>query len=147
MPLIQGDLEKAGIKVELLATDNATYLKELNARKSGTASSPSVAVRRCRRRSRSSTSRRLRTAPRCSPATPTRRSSNSGQLALSTTDEAAQDAAYHELAKILNDDVPQVNLWADDLIQAYSKKLGGGFKIHVNERETFMNVETWTLSQ
>ena len=67
--------------------------------------------------------------------------------ALSTTDAAAQDAAYHELAKILNEDLPQINLWADDLVQVYTKKLGGGFKVHLNERETFMNVETWELSQ
>jgi hypothetical protein len=26
-----------------------------------------------------------------------------------------------------------------------SKGLGGGFDIHLNERETFMDVETWTL--
>jgi hypothetical protein len=26
-----------------------------------------------------------------------------------------------------------------------SKRLGGGFDIHLNERESFMDVETWTL--
>ena len=47
MPLIQGDLQKAGVKVDLVPTDNATYLKDYNDRTHrGTASSPSVAARR-----------------------------------------------------------------------------------------------------
>jgi ABC-type transport system substrate-binding protein len=62
-----------------------------------------------------------------------------------TADPAKQDEAYHELAKILNEDLPQLNLYAPNLVMVATKRLGGGFKVHLNERETFMNVETWEL--
>jgi peptide/nickel transport system substrate-binding protein len=147
MPLIQGDLEKAGIKVELQPTDNATYLKELNAR---TSWDGFIAIGGSEALSPQKSKQYFSPAPDGAKVQSGYTNPKIFELwatGLSTTDEAAQDAAYHELAKILNEDVPQVNLWADDLIQSYSKKLGGGFKVHVNERETFMNVETWTLSQ
>ena len=49
------------------------------------------------------------------------------------------------MAKILNEDVPQANLYSPDLVMVASKRLGGGFDIHLNERESFMDVEAWTL--
>ena len=32
-----------------------------------------------------------------------------------------------------------------DLVMAASTSLGGDFDIHLNERETFMDVEGWTI--
>jgi peptide/nickel transport system substrate-binding protein len=60
-------------------------------------------------------------------------------------DPAVRDEAYHELALILNEDLPQIHTHAPSLVMAASDSLGGGFDIHLNERETFMDVETWTL--
>jgi peptide/nickel transport system substrate-binding protein len=64
-----------------------------------------------------------------------------------TTDPAQRDAAYHQLALILNTDVPNMELLSPNLVDGASKKLGGGFQVHLNDRETMMNVETWTISQ
>jgi len=64
----------------------------------------------------------------------------------STTDPAARDNFYHQAALILNDEQPELYLWSPFNLHAYPKKLGGGFEIHPNDRETMMNVETWTLT-
>src|SRR5438477_1942725 len=108
----------------------------------GTASSPSAAVRPLPRTSRSSTSPRTASMSRgyTNP-----RICELWAAARSTPDAAKQDESYHELAKILNEDVPQVNLYSPNLVMVSTKRLDGGFKVHLNERETFMNVETWTL--
>jgi hypothetical protein len=38
-----------------------------------------------------------------------------------------------------------IHLYAPALVMVSDKDLGGGFDIHLNERESFMDVETWTL--
>lgn len=63
-----------------------------------------------------------------------------------TTVAADRDKYYHEAALILNSDEPALYLWSPYNLDVYPKGLGGGFAIHPNERETMMNVETWTLS-
>jgi len=145
MPLLQSDLQKAGVKVELTPLDTATYGTTFNKRGSWDGA---IAIGGSEALSPQKTKQYYKPAP---DGTKFQSGYTNPQIfdlwsqGLSTTDPAKQDAAYHQLALILNTDVPMINLYADDLIQAYSKKLGGGFKIHVNERETFMNVETWTL--
>jgi ABC-type transport system substrate-binding protein len=147
MPLIQSDLQKIGVTVDLMPTDNATYLKDYNTRG---AWDGFIAVGGSEALTPQKSKQYFKPAPdgaKIESGYTNPKIFDLWATALSTTDAAAQDAAYHELAKILNTDLPQINLYADDLIMAYKKTIGGGFKIHLNERETFMNVETWTFSQ
>jgi peptide/nickel transport system substrate-binding protein len=65
----------------------------------------------------------------------------------STTVPDQRDAFYHQAALILNDEVPELYLWSPFNLDAYPKTLGGGFAIHPNDRETMMDIETWTLGQ
>jgi peptide/nickel transport system substrate-binding protein len=145
MPLIQGDLQKAGINVELMPLDTATFGTTSNTRG---AWDGFIAVGGSEALSPQKTKQYYKPAP---DGTKFQSGYTNPEIftlwaqGLSTTDPAAQDAAYHKLALILNTDVPMINLYADDLVQVYKKTLGGGFKVHLNERETFMNVETWTL--
>lgn len=148
MPLIQSDLQAAGVNVQLMPTDNATYLADYNDR---TKWDGFVAV------GGSEALTPQKSKQYFKPADQGGSKFESGYTnpqiftdwatALGSTDPTVQDNAYHDLAKILNTDLPQINLYADDLVQSFTTKLGGGFKVHLNERETFMNVETWTLSQ
>jgi peptide/nickel transport system substrate-binding protein len=145
MPLIQGDLQKAGITVDLMPLDTATFGTTSNKRG---AWDGFIAIGGSEALSPQKTKQYYKAAPDGAKFQSGYTNPQIFDLwakGLSTTDPAAQDAAYHQLALILNTDVPMINLYADDLIQAYTKKLGGGFKVHLNERETFMNVETWTL--
>ena len=147
MPLIQSDLEAAGVKVQLMPTDNATYLTDYNDR---TTWDGFIAVGGSEALSPQKSEQYFKPAPdgaKFESGYTNPQIFTDWATALASTDATAQDTAYHDLAKILNTDVPQINLYADDLIQAWTNKLGGGFKVHLNERETFMNVETWTLSQ
>ena len=142
MPLIQSDLQAAGLVVELVPTDNETYLAKYNDR---TQWDGFIAVGGSEGLSPN----------RSAQYFPTTGTTESGYInprifelwaeGRSTADPAEQDAIYHELAKILNEDVPQANLYSPDLVMVASKSLGGGFDIHLNERESFMDVETWTL--
>jgi len=61
-------------------------------------------------------------------------------------DATKRDEMYHQLALILNTDLPMIHLYAPNLVMVSTKRLGGGFAVHLNERESFMNVETWTLA-
>lgn len=146
MPLIQADLVAAGINAELVPTDGAqSYVGLLGDRTNWDGSiaiGGSEALSPDRSRQYYSTE-----------ATDTSTNSNYTNprifelwtAGVSTVDPAARDEAYHELALILNTDLPMVHLYAPDLVMVSAKGLGGGFDIHLNERESFMDVETWTL--
>jgi peptide/nickel transport system substrate-binding protein len=143
MPLIQGDLQAAGITVELVPTDNAQYLELYGDR---TKWDGFIAVGG----SEGLTPDRSRQY--FNPDDPTIESGYQNPRIFelwaagrATSDPAQRDVAYKELATILNEDVPQANLYSPDLVMVASKSLGGGFDIHLNERESFMDVETWTL--
>jgi peptide/nickel transport system substrate-binding protein len=143
MPLIQGDLQAAGVTVELMPTDNAQYLDMYNDR---TKWDGFIAVGG----SEGLTPDRSRQY--FSPDDPTIESGYQNPRIFelwaqgrATSDPAQRDIAYKELATILNEDLPQINLYSPDLVMVASKRLGGGFDIHLNERESFMDVETWTL--
>jgi peptide/nickel transport system substrate-binding protein len=143
MPLIQSDLQAAGLVVELVPTDNETYLAKYNDR---TQWDGFIAVGGSEGLSPDRSAQYFKNDD-------TDFESNYKNPRIfelwaegrSTADPAEQDAIYHELAQILNEDVPQANLYSPDLVMVASKGLGGGFDIHLNERETFMDVETWTL--
>ena len=62
-------------------------------------------------------------------------------------DPAARDAKYQEVAKILNDEVAVVSLWAPFDVHAAVTGLGGGFSIYRDPRRSFTDIETWTLSE
>jgi peptide/nickel transport system substrate-binding protein len=66
--------------------------------------------------------------------------------ARSSSDEAKRAPYYAQIAKILNQDVPEITLWQQSNLDAYTSKLGGTFKIFSNDRDTFFNVAGWTLA-
>ncbi len=63
-----------------------------------------------------------------------------------TADPAARQDIYNQLAQILNTDVPYNWLWTVQTTNAASTRLGGGFEIYPNARESFSRVETWQLA-
>ncbi len=56
----------------------------------------------------------------------------------------AQDAILHKLALDLNDNLPEIYLWQPNYLHVYSDRLGGGFAIYPNERESFQKILDWT---
>jgi len=142
MPLIQSDLQAAGLKVELVPTDNETYLAKYNDR---TQWDGFIAVGGSEGLSPDRSAQYFPKDGKTESAYTNPRIFELWAEGRATADAAKQDELYHELAKILNEDVPQANLYSPNLVMVATKKLGGGFDIHLNERESFMDVETWTL--
>jgi peptide/nickel transport system substrate-binding protein len=66
--------------------------------------------------------------------------------ARSSTDDAVRAPVYAQIAKILNEDVPNLALWQTSSLDAYTTRLGGTFKIFSNDRDTFFDVANWQLS-
>jgi peptide/nickel transport system substrate-binding protein len=58
----------------------------------------------------------------------------------------AQDAILHELALDLNENLPEIYLWQPNYLHVYSERLGGGFAIYPNERESFQKILDWTYA-
>jgi peptide/nickel transport system substrate-binding protein len=58
----------------------------------------------------------------------------------------AQDQILHKLALDLNENLPEIYLWQPNYLHVYSDKLGGGFAIYPNERESFQKILDWTYS-
>jgi peptide/nickel transport system substrate-binding protein len=58
----------------------------------------------------------------------------------------AQDAALHKLALTLNENLPEIYLWQPNYLHVYSDRLGGGFAIYPNERESFKKILDWTYA-
>ncbi len=142
MPLIQSDLQAAGVTVELVPTDNETYLAKYNDR---TQWDGFIASGGSEGLSPDRSAQYFTTEGKTESGYTNPRIFELWAEGRATADPAKQDELYHELAKILNEDVPQANLYSADLVMVASKSLGGGFDIHLNERESFMDVETWTL--
>jgi len=67
------------------------------------------------------------------------------QAAAAVTGEA-QDAILHELALDLNENLPEIYLWQPNYLHVYSDRLGGGFAIYPNERESFQKILDWTYA-
>jgi peptide/nickel transport system substrate-binding protein len=63
-----------------------------------------------------------------------------------TGDAAEQAAIYAQIAQILNTDVPYNWLWAVANTHANSTAVGG-FTYYPNARETFAQIEKWTLTR
>ncbi len=143
MPLIQSDLQAAGVTVELVPTDNEAYLAKYNDR---TQWDGFIAVGGSEGLSPDRSAQYFtKDDPKFESGYTNPRIFELWAEGRATADPAKQDEVYHELAKILNEDVPQANLYSPNLVMVASKRLGGGFDVHLNERESFMDVETWTL--
>ena len=65
--------------------------------------------------------------------------------ARSVTDPAARDAIYHQIALILNTDLPSLYWWTGQNVHVATTKLGGGFAVPGFERYAVMNIQDWTL--
>jgi peptide/nickel transport system substrate-binding protein len=142
MPLIQSDLQAAGVTVELVPTDNETYLAKYNDR---TQWDGFIAVGGSEGLSPDRSAQYFPKDGKTESGYTNPRIFELWAQGRATADPAKQDEIYHELAKILNEDVPQANLYSPNLVMVATKRLGGGFDVHLNERESFMDVETWTL--
>ncbi len=144
MPLIQADMQTAGINVELLPTEGAeAFVAVMNDRSAWEGFmhiGGSEGLSPDRSKGYYSASNAELLSGYQNP-----RIFELWDAGVATGDAALRDEAYHELALILNEDMPMVHLYAPDLVMVAKKGLGGGFDIHLNERETFMDVETWTL--
>jgi peptide/nickel transport system substrate-binding protein len=143
MPLIQADLNAAGIAAELLPTEGAeAYVAVFEDR---TAWEGSIAIGGSEALSPDRSKQYYSESPTFQSGYTNPRIFELWADGVSTGDPAARDAIYHELALILNTDLPMVHLYSPSLVMASTDRLGGGFDIHLNERETFMDVNTWTL--
>jgi peptide/nickel transport system substrate-binding protein len=58
----------------------------------------------------------------------------------------AQDEILHQLALDLNENLPEIYLWQPNYLHVYTDKLGGGFTIYPNERESFQKILDWTYT-
>lgn len=146
MPLIQADLVAAGIDAQLVPTDGAQSFVDLLMTRSNWDGAIAIGGSEALSPDRS----QQYYSPEASETSTNSNYTNPRIFELwtegiSTVDPAKRDAAYHELALILNTELPMVHLYAPDLVMVSTKGLGGGFDIHLNERESFMDVETWTL--
>jgi peptide/nickel transport system substrate-binding protein len=143
LPLIQADLQAAGINVELVNTEGADAFIALQ--EDRTKWDGFMAFGGSEALSPDRSEQYYPQAPNLQSGYTNPRIFELWAEGRASADPEVRDAAYHELAKILNTDLPQLHLYTPDLVMAASKRLGGGFDIHLNERETFMDVETWTL--
>lgn len=143
MPLIQADLVAAGINAELAPTEGAQAYVDAMADR--TAWAGSIAIGGSEALTPDRSRQYYSTDPSIQSGYTNPRIFELWDAGVSTVDPAARDEAYHELALILNTDLPMIHLYSPSLIMASTKGLGGGFDIHLNERESFMDVETWTL--
>jgi peptide/nickel transport system substrate-binding protein len=55
-----------------------------------------------------------------------------------------QDEILHELALLLNENLPEIYLWQPNYLHVHTDRLGGGFTIYPNERESFQKILDWT---
>ena len=70
------------------------------------------------------------------------------EAARSEGDAAAKDEILHDIARLLNTELPLLYLWVPQNVVASSQRLGGGFGvIPVFDRYTLMHVETWEVTE
>jgi ABC-type transport system substrate-binding protein len=58
----------------------------------------------------------------------------------------AQDEILHQLALVLNENLPEIYLWQPNYLHVYTERLGGGFTVYPNERESFAKILDWTYA-
>ena len=145
-PLIQSDLQAVGVNVQLEGLDNAATNADLLAQ---TGYDGTIGI------GGNEGLRPIITEQYFQPASAkAKTNTNYTNPAIfdlfaqseATSDPAKRDVIWDKLAKIFNTDLPELYLFAPQFLDAVSTKVGGGFQIHLNDRETTMNVQTWTLA-
>ena len=58
----------------------------------------------------------------------------------------AQTAILTQLGLTLNENLPEIYLWQPNYLHVYTDRLGGGFTIYPNERESFQKILDWTYA-
>jgi len=58
----------------------------------------------------------------------------------------AQTEVLTQLGLTLNDNLPEIYLWQPNYLHVYTDRLGGGFTIYPNERESFQKILDWTYA-
>jgi len=58
----------------------------------------------------------------------------------------AQTEVLTELGLALNENLPEIYLWQPNYLHVYTDRLGGGFTIYPNERESFQKILDWTYA-
>lgn len=58
----------------------------------------------------------------------------------------AQTEILTELGLKLNENLPEIYLWQPNYLHVYTDRLGGGFAIYPNERESFQKILDWTYA-
>lgn len=58
----------------------------------------------------------------------------------------AQVEILTELGLKLNENLPEIYLWQPNYLHVYTDRLGGGFTIYPNERESFQKILDWTYA-
>ena len=58
----------------------------------------------------------------------------------------AQTAILTKLGLTLNENLPEIYLWQPNYLHVYTDRLGGGFSIYPNERESFQKILDWTYA-
>lgn len=58
----------------------------------------------------------------------------------------AQVEVLTELGLKLNENLPEIYLWQPNYLHVYTDRLGGGFTIYPNERESFQKILDWTYA-
>jgi ABC-type transport system substrate-binding protein len=66
--------------------------------------------------------------------------------ALTQVDETERAATYAEIAKVLNDEQPQLYLWSLSGVHVVNKRLQG-VTVPAFERYAFEEVNTWSVTQ
>lgn len=57
-----------------------------------------------------------------------------------------QTAILTELGLAFNENLPELYVWQPNYLHVYTDRLGGGFTIYPNERESFMKILDWTYA-
>jgi ABC-type transport system substrate-binding protein len=58
----------------------------------------------------------------------------------------AQTEILNKLALDLNENLPEIYLWQPNYLHVHTDRLGGGFTIYPNERESFQTILDWTYA-
>ena len=149
-PIVKQQLEAVGFKVELNAVDIDTY----NSLATDERDPRPVrhVVRRRRQRGPQPVAFadllqvRRRGSGRPSPATTTATCADLFHKARTQVDPAAQDDTYHQVAQILNDDVPQLYLWQLAGVHAVNKRVQG-LEVPSFERYVTIDAINWSVTQ
>lgn len=151
LPIIQQQLQDVGVKVKLMPLDNQAWLAQFNKRSTTGDADYDITMSTGGFEALSPDRSQVYFKCGVKPELTTTGYQNCEMVELfakarAVSDPAKRDELYHQIAKILNEDLPGLNLYSPNLVHVTTKRLGGGFAVHVNHRESVMNIETWELA-